>query len=79
MTNTEPQLDPIAKTYRATINFTYEFTADEFPDGVIDRRTAYDYIRETMTEDILGLGFDSYNDLHDSVEIFESVEKVEQN
>jgi hypothetical protein len=29
-----------------------------------------------MTEDILGMGFDSYNDLHDSVEIFESVEKI---
>jgi hypothetical protein len=76
MTNTEPQLDPIAKTYKATLNFTYEFTGEEFPDGVIDRRTAYDYIRETMTEDILAMGFDSYEDLHDSVEIFESVEKI---
>ncbi len=73
---TDTQLTPIAKTYKATLNFTYEFSGEEFPDGVIDRQTAYDYIRETLTEDILGMGFDSYNDLHDSVEIFESVEKI---
>ena len=79
MSNNEPQLDPIAKTYKATIDFTYEFTADELPDGVIDRRAAYDYIRETMTQHILGMGFDSYNDLYDGIEIFESVEKVAQN
>lgn len=78
MNNTDTQLDPIAKTYKATINFTLEFSGEEFPDGVIDRQTAYDYIRETLTEDILGMGFDSYNDLHDSIEIFESVEKLEK-
>ena len=75
---TDTQLDPIAKTYKAVINFTYEFTGEEFPDGVIDRQTAYDYIRETMTQDILGMGFDSYNDLHDSVEIFESEETLQK-
>lgn len=78
MPNTNTQTTPIAKEYKAVINFTYEFTGEEFPDIIIDRETAYDHIRETITADILGMGFDSYNDLYDSVEIFESEEKLNQ-
>lgn len=75
MSNTEKE---IAQTYKAVINFEFEFLGEDHMkfNEITSRDEAYAFIRESVAQTILGMGFDSFSDIVDAVEIFESVEKL---
>lgn len=65
----------IAQTYKAKLAFEWHYTPDQFPPTT-SREEIYWFIRESVAKAVLELGFDSFGDIVDSVEIFESEEKI---
>lgn len=68
-------MSEIAKEYKARFVFEYNFESADLLDGVVTRAEVYDYIRETVAQSILELGFEWFEEIHDGVEIVESKEK----